>query len=233
MKRIIKIDKSIIPSCDFQDIDILKNLVKETDSVDGIGGYKIGFELCLKYGIERVVNTIKEFTNLPIIYDHQKAGTDIPEFGIRFANAVKCVDAVILFPFTGPDTEKEWIKSCRIKKLGIILGGEMTHRSFLKSDNGFLDDDAPLRIYEIAAKLNVNNFVVPGNKIERFRFYKEFLDGKCKNPVFYSPGLIAQNGKISECAKFSERWHGIIGRALYDAKDIKQKAKGFVKELRG
>ncbi|MDP6600522.1 MAG: hypothetical protein QF798_03750, partial [Candidatus Woesearchaeota archaeon] len=130
---IIKLNKSIIPSCDVSDLSKLKNLVKETCSVEGIGAYKIGLELCIPYGICQVVDVIREFTNLPIIYDHQKAATDIPELGEKFARAVKGVDAVILFPLTGPETEKEWIKTCKKAKLGVIVGGEMTHKAFLES----------------------------------------------------------------------------------------------------
>src|SRR3989344_8586950 len=113
MKRIIKIDKSVIPSCDVPDLKKLKNLVKETCSVEGIGAYKIGLELALRFGIPSVVDETRKQTNLPIIYDHQKAATDIPELGEKFAHAVKGVDAVILFPFTGPETEKAWIKACK------------------------------------------------------------------------------------------------------------------------
>ncbi len=112
----------------------LKNLVKETCSVEGIGAYKIGLELCLPYGIPKVVETIRKFTNLPIIYDHQKAATDIPDLGEKFARAVKGVNAVILFPFTGPETEKAWIKACKKARLGIIVGGEMTHKGFSEKE---------------------------------------------------------------------------------------------------
>ena len=66
---IIKLNKSIIPSCDVADLDKLKKLVKETCSVKGIGAYKIGLELCLRYGIPEVVKTIRKYTKLPIIYE--------------------------------------------------------------------------------------------------------------------------------------------------------------------
>src|SRR3989344_7595930 len=110
---IIKYDKSIIPSCDADSLDKLKKLVKETYSVEGIGAYKIGFELVIPFGMEKVVKTIKDITNLPIIYDHQKAGTDIPEMGLKFMQACKDADAVILFPQAGPETEKAWIKAAQ------------------------------------------------------------------------------------------------------------------------
>jgi|TARA_B100001964_G_C14234870_1_gene601918 orotidine-5'-phosphate decarboxylase len=229
---IIKLNKSIIPSCDVSDLSKLKNLVKETCSVEGIGAYKIGLELCLPHGIPAVIDVIRKYTDLPIIYDHQKAATDIPDLGEKFARAVKGVNAIILFPLTGPETEKEWIKACKKAKLGIIVGGEMTHKAFLETDGGFISDKEALKIYEIAAENKINNFVVPGNKPEKIKLYKAFLEARGIKPIFYSPGLITQGGDIAEGAKAAgERWHAIIGRALYNAKDIHKAAKELVKAL--
>jgi len=232
MNQIIKLNKSIIPSCDISDLSKLKNLVRETCSVKGIGAYKIGLELCIPYGICQVVDTIRKFTNLPIIYDHQKAANDIPELGEKFARAVKGVDAVILFPFTGLETEKAWIKACKKEKLGVIVGGEMTHKGFLEREGGFISEKESLKIYEIAAQEKINDFVVPGNKPEKIKLYKAFLEARGVKPIFYSPGLIAQRGDITQSAKAAgERWHAIVGRALYNAKDVNKVAKELVKNL--
>lgn len=232
MAQIIKYNKSIIPSCDVPDLKKLKKLVEETCSVEGIGAYKIGLELCIPYGICQIIDAIRKLTDLPIIYDHQKGATDIPELGEKFAKAVKGVNAVILFPFTGPETEKEWIKACRKEKLGIIVGGEMTHKGFLEREGGFISEKEALKIYEIAANEKVGNYVVPGNKPEKIRVYREFLESMNIRPIFYSPGLIAQGGSIEESAKAAgDRWHVIVGRALYDAKDIRKSAKELTKAI--
>ena len=69
---IIQQKKSIIPSCDVDSFGELSRLVKATCSVKGIGAYKIGFELVIPYGMEKVVKVIRKITKLPIIYDHQK-----------------------------------------------------------------------------------------------------------------------------------------------------------------
>lgn len=230
--QIIKLNKSIIPGCDVSDLEKLKNLVKETCSVEGIGAYKIGLQLCIPFGIRKVIDAIRKYTDLPIIYDHQKAATDIPELGEKFASAVKGVNAVILFPLAGPETEKEWIKACKKEKLGIIIGGEMTHKAFLETEGGFISGKEALKIYEIAAKEKVNDYVVPGNKPEKIKLYKAFLEARGIKPIFYSPGLIAQGGNITESAKAAgKNWHAIIGRALYNAKDINKAAKEMVKNL--
>ncbi len=230
--KIIKLDRSVIPACDIDTLNELKRLVSETCSVKGIGAYKIGLELVIPFGITKVVETIRNLTDLPIIYDHQKAGTDIPDLGIKFMKAVKGVNAVIIFPQAGPVTEEDWIKAAKKEKLGVIVGGEMTHPGYLAGDNGFILDNAPKKIYEIAAKLGVKDFVVPGNKPEKIKEYKEFLERLDVKPVLYSPGLITQGGDLTESAKVAgNKWHAIVGRALYEAKDINKAAKQLAKAL--
>ena len=228
---IIKLKKSIIPSCDVGSLEKLSRLVKATCSVKGVGAYKIGFELVIPFGMKAVVTTIKKYTRLPIIYDHQKAGTDIPEMGSKFMNACKLADAVILFPQAGPETEAAWIKAAQQAKMNIIIGGEMTHQAFLKEAGGFIDDNAPKRMYEIAASMGVTDFVIPGNKPEKSMEYVNLIKKKIKNPVFYSPGLITQGGSISDLAKKLDSWHAIVGRAIYEAKDMKKACKELAKEL--
>ena len=67
---------------------------------------------------------------------------------------------------------------------------------------------------------------------EQIKKYRQFLENKGIKPVFYSPGLISQGGSITEGAEAAgEQWHAIIGRALYNASDIKAKAEELVKDL--
>ena len=178
-----------------------------------------------------VFKAIRKHTKLPIIYDHQKAGTDIPDMGLKFMNACKGADAVILFPQAGPETEAAWIKAAQQAKMNVIIGGEMTHKGYLKNEGGFIDDNAPKRMYEIAASLGVADFVVPGNKPDKCLEYNELIKTKIKNPVYYSPGLITQGGSISELAKKLESWHAIVGRAIYEADDMKKAAEEMAKSL--
>lgn len=231
---IIKIKKSIIPACDVDSLEKLQKLVKETCSVKGIGAYKIGFELVIPFGMKEVVKTIRKYTKLPIIYDHQKAGTDIPDTGEKFMKACKKsgVDAVIIFPQAGPSTEEAWIKAAKKQKLGIIVGGEMTHKEYLEVEYGFITNNAPQRIYEIAANHKVTDYVVPGNKPEKIKEYKQLIEDKGIKPVFYSPGLITQGGDITESAVAAgDNWHAIVGRALFNSKDIKKTAENLIKSL--
>lgn len=233
-KEIIGLKRSLIPACDVPTIMQFSELAEKTAGVKKIGAYKIGFELALRYGLKKVTEVAREHTGKPLIYDHQKAATDIPDIAGKFASVCKKagVDAVIIFPMAGPETEKAWIGACMKEGLGVIVGGEMTHRAYLESEGGFIADSAPERIYGIAAGLGVRDFVVPGNKPEKIRKYRKFFENLGIKPVLYSPGLVAQGGSLTEAAGAAGgNWHAIVGRALYGAKDFRKAAEQLAREL--
>lgn len=223
-------DKSIIPSLDVSTIERMQEVVARTCRIDGIGAYKIGLELALRYGIPNIIAKIREITDLPVIYDHQKAATDIPDLGYKFMSACNGVDAVIIFPVMGPETLKAWVLAAKEAGMHLIVGGEMTHPGYLSSTGGYIRDTAPDEIYELAASLGIKDFVIPGNKPERIQHYRELLyDYK---PIFYSPGLVTQGGEITESGRAAGQfWHAIVGRAIYDAVDMERSARKLVSSL--
>lgn len=232
--RIIKQNKSIIPACDVMTFTGLEEIVEATFDLDKIGGYKIGFSLALRYGLSKVCATIRQYTDKPIIYDHQKAATDIPDTAELFARVCRQnnVDAVILFPFTGPKTLEAWVKAMQKEELGVIVGGEMTHGEFLASENGFISDDAPKKIFELSVEHGVSNFVVPGNKPQKIAEYKKFFEEKKVKPVFFAPGFVAQNGSITDSGKAAgEHWHAIVGRAITKASDKRKTAQELASQI--
>lgn len=237
MERLIDQKRSVIVAADVGDLQTLAELVKQTCQVGGIGGYKIGFELGLTNGLDMVVRVIRRYTDLPIIYDHQKAGTDIPKMGARFARVCResGVDAVILFPFGGEETELSWIKACQSEGLVVLVGAHMTQPKFLVSEGGFIGDGAMERIFTLAAQSGVRDFVVPGNKpefVERYRRLFERLLGE-GNFVLYAPGFVAQYGEITETGRVAgESWHAIVGRAIYGSADAKEAAERVTAQLR-
>ncbi|OGM16242.1 hypothetical protein A2V55_00940 [Candidatus Woesebacteria bacterium RBG_19FT_COMBO_37_29] len=235
-ERIIHLDKSVVIAADVESSK-LAELVQNTCLVEGIGGYKIGLELALEKGLPQVVGSIKGQTELPVIYDHQKAGNDIPEMGSRFAGVCKRagVDAVILFPFAGSKTERDWIHACQDASLGVLVGAHMTQPEFLFSEGGSIADHAPARIFTIAAQEGVRDFVVPGNKIEYVQYYKQLLDEAVGegNFTLYAPGFITQGGEISDFAKAAgDKWHAIVGSAIYKAVDMKVAAEQMTRQLK-
>lgn len=225
MEVIIDRDKSIIPACDVP-FKKFEEIVVETRDVEKVGAYKIGFSLGLSEGLHGIVQRVRDYgCKKPIIYDHQKAGTDIPDMGIKFADVLATaeVDAAIIFPQAGPQTEKTWIKALQDRSIKVIVGGIMTHPMYVRSEGGYIADEAIMEMYLISAELNVNNFVVPGNRPEDIKKIREKLEEKGIMPTFYAPGFIKQGGTISETTKVAgDKWHAIIGRAINQAEDIKK-----------
>ena len=240
MKRIIEAQKSVIVAADVPDIVSLQKLVLAVKDVPGIGGVKLGFELGLQNldvmaAIVRSTLRQREI-EASIIYDHQKAGNDIPDIGINFARTLKKagVDAAIVFPFTGPVTQERWTKACFDAGLQVLTGGIMTHSKFLVSEGGYIADDAPERIFHLACELGVRHFVVPGNKLHwvkklRAILVEELGEG---NFVLYAPGFIKQGGDISECGQAAgNEWHAIVGSAIYKADDMRKAAIAVTSQI--
>lgn len=240
-ERLIPADTSIIVACDVASINEFGKLVQKTAPVLGISAYKIGLELTLQYGLPNLTQLVKFHSNAKIIYDHQKAGNDIPEMGARFAKvcAESKVDGVILFPFAGPKTQESWIKACQDKGMKVLVGGHMTHENFSEDEDGYIRWNTPFRIYSLAARLGITDFVVPGNKPELVQQYRDSLHGCLAHDstqkskiTLYSPGFIQQGGEISEMAKVAgKRWHAIVGRAIYRAKDIRAAAEMMTSQI--
>ena len=224
MERIIDINRSIIPACDV-DKSRYEEIIKETCDIPQIGGYKISAVLAITEGMEVLVEIARKYTEKPLIYDHQKAGTDIPDTGKSFTSALKKsgINALIIFPLSGPATQTAWIRSAQEVDLPIIVGGYMTHERFVVSDGGYIDDNATDKIYTNAAFQSITDYVVPGNKPTIIKRIKGILNENNIDPVFYAPGFIAQGGQISEAAKEAGlRWHAIVGRAIYESQDIQK-----------
>ncbi len=222
MTKIISQDKSLIPACDV-DADRFEVIVKETAHIPIISAYKIGFMLAMEIGLPKACEIARRHTTKPLIYDHQKAGTDIPDTGKAFMHVCKKsgIDAVILFPQAGPETERAWIEAAKGEGLGVIVGGLMTHKGYTRGDGGYIADEAIIEMYLNAVRLGVTDFVVPGTNPEAINKIREMLEHQKINPILYSPGLVAQGGNISEALKAAGgHWHAIVGRAIYGAKNI-------------
>jgi len=253
--RIIQINKSVIPACDV-DLETFKRIVRETGDLDKIGGYKIPAKSGRK-GWETWVKIARENTDKPLIYDHQKAGTDIPYTGASFMEELKEAgfDAVILFPESGPVTQYEWTIAAQKIGLGVIVGGEMTHPRYLADDftegnnvnyteifrelgftrglSGFIRGTGPEDMYELAARMGVTDFVVPGNKPDSIKTHRRTIElTGVREYALYAPGFVAQGGEISEGGKVAgDRFHAIVGRGIYRAENMREAAEELISKL--
>ncbi len=222
VKRIIRSDRSLVLAADVRTFNELKSLAQSMADIAGIGAFKLGFALGLQ-GLAEAVKIVKGEmgTDFPVIYDHQKAPTDIPATGKIFADVVRSagVDATILFPLAGPATQEAWTRECQFADLEILVGGIMTHPEFLVSEGGYIADEAVMEIYDLACDQGVSNFVVPGTKLDWVKRIRELLVQKLGEGKFalYAPGFITQAGDISECGKEAGNfWHAIVGSTIYD-----------------
>ncbi|WP_287586261.1 orotidine 5'-phosphate decarboxylase / HUMPS family protein [Candidatus Borrarchaeum sp.] len=230
-RNLFHLKYGIIPACDVKSLAELENLVELTADIEGIVGYKIGFSLGLSHGLSAVVDKIKRHTDLPIIYDHQKAGTDIPQMGELFARTCSesGVTGVIIFPQAGPVTEEAFIRALFNEGLTPLVGGEMTHQKYLDQDGGFIRNESIKKMYLYGAKNGVEYFIVPGNKPEKISGYVKLLKNEIPQPMFCMPGIGRQGGDIKSAFEATEGLpaYGIIGRAIYAASDIRKAAKKY------
>ncbi len=227
--------RSIWPALDFGSLDKLETLVKATGRMPGIGAYKVGFSLALRHGLPKVTEVIREHSDKAIVYDHQKGGTDIPDTGDDYADIMKeaGVNAAILFPQAGPKTQERWTSALQARGIIPIIGGEMTHPRYKRSEGGYIDDGSLVDMYVRGAQQGVRYFIAPGNKVDRIAFYRAQLLLEGIAPIFASPGFIAQSdlpiSKVKEIA--GPRFHPIVGRGIYEQEDMAAAAEKLVREV--
>jgi len=213
----------IILACDVPTLEELADLVRVGRSCEAVVGYKVGFALALRFGLRRVTDTVKSDDPRPVIYDHQKAGSDIPRMGELFAKtcADGGVDGIIVFPQAGPRTLEAFVKAIIQVGATPIVGGVMTHPSYLAGEGGFIEDSAPARIYRTAAELGVVDFVLPGTKPRLIREYSKVVGEVSGTATVMMPGIGTQGGLIHEAfeAVGTHRPFAIVGSAVYAAPD--------------
>lgn len=223
----------IVIACDVIELHELRELVEETNDVDGVVGYKVGFSTCLTHGLVSVMKEIRNLTGKFVIYDHQKAATDIPATGKLFAAVCKRaqLDGAILFPFAGPETQKLWIAALLQEGIKPIVGALMTHPKFLNREGGYIVDAAPETIFKIALAEGVDYFVLPGTKLELANALAVSLGEKAR---FFIPGVGSQGGTITKIAEQLplERCFPIVGSAIYNARGKRKAAKAFALEYK-
>ena len=149
--------RTLIPALDVGDLFEVGEIVMALGQIKLVGAFKVPASLAISYGLPTIVRTIHDHSDALVIYDQQKAGTDIPDTAAAWAKTVKesGVDAVILFPLTGPKTQKAWIEACLGEGLGVIVGGEMTHPGYLVNEGGYIANKAPEWIYNQAMEQGV------------------------------------------------------------------------------
>jgi len=217
----------IVPSLDVDLSEAIK-VVKDVSQLKReIAGLKIGSILAWKYGLTRVVNVLKDISDFPIIFDAQKAGTDIPDIVREQVKVVADakIDAFIACPQgAGSATLKAFIKACFDFSVIPIVVLEMTHPEF----DAFLQKNASERILKQSLDLGVENFVAPANKPERLKVYRNFVIEMDKEIKIFSPGVGPQGGGPDTAIKAGADFV-IVGRSIYGAGNPREEATRIFK----
>jgi len=215
-------ERAVIPACDFEDINLFEELVKATADVEKIGGYKVGSLLVEENGLGKVGDVAKKHApKKALIYDGQKRGSDIPDMVYKQVKqyARHGYDAAIIFAMQGgPEALLAGIHSGYENGINIIVGAEMTHQGFSKADGGCIAEEDMLRFYKIAASRGIRNFVMPGTKPERIKFYREDFEKDGVRPIMvFSPGFVTQSGSIGPGGNAAGKYfQAIVGRGIYE-----------------
>lgn len=214
----------------------MRQLAELGASFKEVVAIKVGFTLALRYGLPLIVKAINEVSTLPVIYDHQKAGTDIPQMGKPFAATCQeaGVQGVIFFPLAGPKTLEGFVSGAIELGLKPIVGLVMTHPMFLVSEGGYLDDAAPEAICKAAVELGVRNYVLPGTKPSIISRFAKGLFAQDAPATIMMPGIGSQGGTLAAAfdAASPHNRIAIVGSAIYGSPDPKAALNSLVKEIK-
>jgi orotidine-5'-phosphate decarboxylase len=231
---LFKHSHGVVPACDVETIDELKRLVDQTTSVEGIVGYKLGLTGVLQLGLAGVVRAVREHTDLPLLYDHQKAGPDIPDMAAKLVRLCReaGVQGLILFPLAGPGAVRAFVGQSLEQGLVPIVGGALPLPDYLVSGGGFVADDGPQRLFSQAAELGADHFVVPANEAAAVRRYVGLLRKTVDRPKLVMPGIGSLGGTISDSFKETVGCdaYAIVGRAIYAVEDPAEAARRLADE---
>jgi orotidine-5'-phosphate decarboxylase len=233
-RRAIKGRYGVMPALDIENFDDVLRLVESTTLIEGIIGYKLGLTAVLRIGLFEAIRRVRGITPLPIIYDHQKAGLDVPSMAQKLTNLVADAgaDALILFPVAGPTAVAKFVESSIASGLTPLVGGELAVDDYTVSGGGFIGDNALVRIIELAASHSATNFIVPAHSSDRVRVLAEHARSVANDPALFLPGIGDLGGSIPKAfdAAGHIRAYAIVGRAIYNAQNPAEAARRLAGE---
>ena len=227
-------DSGVIPALDVETVDELQRLVEMTHDIEGIVGYKLGVVGALRLGLRGAAQAVRDLTDLPIIYDHQKAGPDIPDMAGKYISI--CRDAgvhgLILFPLAGKRSVHEFVGHAQREGLDPIVGGALPFAEYYVSGGGYVADDVLERIFALSVTLGVADFVIPANDPEAVGRHVETLKAGVDRPGVFLPGIGALGGSIEEAfaAAAGCRRYAVVGRGIYRSEDPRARAQQLGEE---
>jgi orotidine-5'-phosphate decarboxylase len=226
----------IVPALDVDTPEQLSLVVRETCEVDGVVGYKVGLTSVLRFGLAEAVKRLRDMTGLPLLYDHQKAGPDMPDMASRFVALCKeaGVDGLILFPVAGPTAVDRFVGESLKAGIIPIVGGEIPVPDYCVSGGGYMADDALARIIERAARNRADHFVLPANDNAKVAGWSQWIAANVKDATVFLTGFGPLGGSIGTAfiaADSIPRRFAIVGRLITSSNAPGDAAKRLMEEL--
>lgn len=222
----------IICACDVDDLLTARRLVEAIDSVEGLVGYKLGALLALRHGLATVVRAMREMTSKTLLYDHQKAGLDIPSMAAEYVGVCResGVNALILFPLAGPAALDAFVGEALKAKLVPIVGGALPLKDYSVRGGGYVASTALARITDRAFSLGGRDFVIPATNIAAVRQHARNFAGL--GTRLFMPGIGALGGEITKAfsAASGISAYAIVGRSIYAQSDPREAARRLADE---
>jgi orotidine-5'-phosphate decarboxylase len=154
--------------------------IEATDSIPFVVGYKIGALPVLEAGLKDTFRNIRKISSKPLLYDHQKLGSDLPDiYKGRMLDLIKSygADGVFIFPLGGKEVLEAIINKCIDIELIPVVCGDLSYKGFFSEEGGYIDIDIQQRIYLDAASYGVSHFMMSCNRVDRIKIYCHQLGG--------------------------------------------------------
>lgn len=223
----------LVPALDVDSVDDMLRIVEKTCAVEGMAGYKLGLTGALRVGLMAAIQAIRRLTKLPILYDHQKAGPDMPDMAGKFAKLCKdCgADGLVLFPVAGPQAVRSFVGETLKHGMIAAVGGHIPVPDYVIGGGGFMADDVIHRIAAIAAEVGARHFILPANDADRIHRHVAWSMRVVKSPAVFLTGFGPLGGKIEDAFAAAEGCparFAIVGRNVCAAPNPHDAARRFI-----
>ncbi len=224
------IGTGIMPALDVDSLEHMARVIVATRDVEGIVGYKIGLSTVLRTGLAEATRRVRDLTDRPIVYDHQKIGPDMPDMARKFYSIVgeAGVDGVIIFPVAGPTAVREFTTHAIENGVTPIVGGQIPVQDYVIGGGGFVADDALDHIIDIAVGVGSRHFVLPANNPAAIRNWCHKIADGVSEPVIFLTGIGPLGGKIDDAFSAAGNIRhrvAIVGRLITASDDPRESAR--------
>ncbi len=155
-------------------LSTLERIINACRDLPYVAGFKVNSEITLINGLNDVISTAKKQTEKPLIFDHQKFGSDTPEtYSGSLLDTIKAsgVDGLVVFPLSGRIVLETIIDKCLKIDLLPIVSGDLSYTGYFNDEGGYIYSDTQQRIYLEAASIGVSHFMMSCNRLDRIKIY--------------------------------------------------------------